>query len=333
MAVKGNFLFVDSYTDLVVLDISNPASASEVGREEGIFENYTALYAPPHPDSGVIVDWEEELVTEVFEEPCSGGQPYVSPIIDFGGNDVVTFTGSEGPMTTNGLFSSNETGVMNQSQGGSMARFALSQQHLYVVGIQSIRTFDISSPTDPVPGSETQFGWGVETIFPYGNNLFIGSTTGMYIMDIQNPDNPVHISTYEHVNSCDPVVVDGNYAYVTLRSGTDCQGFTNQLDVVDISDLGNPTLAKTFQMHNPHGLGVDQSLLFLCDGSEGLKVFDNSNPLNVGNEMRYHYNDIQAFDVIPFNDVLMMIGQDGLFQYDYSDPANVIKLSEILANP
>ena len=39
------------------------------------------------------------------------------------------------------------------------------------------------------------------------------------------------------MTSCDPVVVQGDYAFVTLRGGTECQGFSNQLDIIDISTL------------------------------------------------------------------------------------------------
>ena len=42
-----------------------------------------------------------------------------------------------------------------------------------------------------------------------------------------------------------------------------------------------------------------------------------------------HYKDINATDVIPFNNLLMMIGEDGIFQYDYSDPKNIKLLSQI----
>ena len=331
IAVQGNHLYADSYTDLVVIDISDPANASEAGREEDVFIDWGSYGYLPHNDSGVIIDWEEELITEVYDGPCDGGQVYY-PMIDFGGGIVADVTTGGRPVTTNGVtgLESGLTAVNPVTgQGGSMARFTLASGRLYIVGDHDMCVFDISSPTDPTKGNTVYLGWGIETIFPYGQNLFIGAMDGMHIMDIANPDNPSHISTYAHINSCDPVVVDGNYAYVTLRSGTECQGFTNQLDVVDISNLYSPSLVKSFDMFNPHGLGVDSDLLFLCDGTDGLKIFDNNDPLDVGNNLEYHYKNLQSYDVIPFNDVLMMIGEDGLFQYDYSDPSNVYKLSEI----
>ena len=54
------------------------------------------------------------------------------------------------------------------------------------------------------------------------NRLFIGSQTGMFIYNLSNPDNPVQDGQFNHVRSCDPVIADEKYAYVTLRSGS-CQ--------------------------------------------------------------------------------------------------------------
>ena len=41
----------------------------------------------------------------------------------------------------------------------------------------------------------------------------------------------------------------------------------------------------------------------------------------------YTYPDIKAFDVIPIGGVLVLIGDDGLYQYNYSDVKNISLLS------
>jgi hypothetical protein len=46
--------------------------------------------------------------------------------------------------------------------------------------------------------------------------------------------------------------------------------------------------------------------------------------------MLFQDKTINAVDVIPLNSVLMMIGADGIFQYDYSDPNNIALLSQIV---
>jgi hypothetical protein len=151
----------------------------------------------------------------------------------------------------------------------------------------------------------------------------------MHILDISTPESPVKISTYEHVMSCDPVVVDGSYAYVTLRTGTTCARGVDQLEVIDISNLESPRLVRAYPMTNPHGLGIDDKTLFICDGDAGLKAYDASDVNAIDQNQVAHYADINALDVIPFNDVLMMIGDDGIFQYDYTDPKNIKLLSKL----
>lgn len=151
----------------------------------------------------------------------------------------------------------------------------------------------------------------------------------MHILDITTPETPVKLSTYEHLRSCDPVVVDENYAYVTLRSGNLCPGNTNVLEVIDIKDLNLPKLIASYQMTNPHGLGIDNTTLFICDGGDGLKAFDAADIQAIDKNLLAHYKDVNATDVIPYDNTLIMIGEDGLFQYDYSDPKDIKLLSTI----
>ena len=61
------------------------------------------------------------------------------------------------------------------------------------------------------PGFST-VGWNIETIFPYKTNLYIGSTTGVFIFNTNNPYRPHQISAFSHVTGCDPVVCANDLA-------------------------------------------------------------------------------------------------------------------------
>lgn len=210
---------------------------------------------------------------------------------------------------------------------GSMARFAITGDHLYTVDSRNLKVFDISTASEPVHKQDIEIGFGIETIFPYQQKLFIGSQQGMYIYDIENPLNPVQMSIYSHVTSCDPVVVQGDFAYVTLRSGTDCRFGQNLLDVLNISNPNNPELVSTTGMLNPHGLGIINNTLFVCEGEQGIKVFNVENPENP--ELIYDLPGFHAYDVIVWPNVLIVTGNDGLYQYDYQDLQNLQLLSVI----
>lgn len=321
MAIRNNILYADSYIDLVALDISNPDQVVEVSRLENIFSQYNNMGFYVDAQRGLVTEWVEKENVEITETPCDadiqpwGGYYYRGGVV-MEGDLYAAVKGSAVP--------GNSTGV-----GGSMARFTINADHLYMLDAFNLHTADITDPTVMVKKSTNQILSDIETIFPFEDKLFIGSQSGMHIFSLEDPANPKKVSTYEHVRSCDPVVVNGETAYVTLRSGTECRGFTNQLEVINVADWSKPQLVKIYPMSNPHGLGIDQSLLFVCDGDAGLKIYDASDQQNIDKHLIKHYENIHAFDVIPFNNVLMLIGEDGIFQYDYSDPTKIRLLSKL----
>ena len=208
-----------------------------------------------------------------------------------------------------------------------MARFVIVNKYLYAVNQGALLVYDINNESNPVRKSEQYLGWLIETIYPFKNNLFIGSSSGMLIFNIDNPVAPEQVSAFSHASACDPVVSDGDYAFVTLRSNDRCAGNTNQLDVVDVSTLIHPELIKIYPMTGPKGLGKDGNLLFICDGTDGVKIYDAENVYDL--KMINRIPDLDAFDVIPWANRLLVSASEGIMQYDYSDPLNIQLLSTI----
>jgi hypothetical protein len=220
-------------------------------------------------------------------------------------------------------FSDSNTGG-STGVAGSLARFAIVGDNLYTVTSTNVKIFDIQNASDPVFKVDQPFGFGIETIFPLGNTLFIGSEQGMYIYDISNPLSPKLESMYRHILSCDPVVANQQFAYVTLSSGaTRCSRGLNQLEVIDITNKKQPQVSKIYQMSNPQGMALNGNDLFVCD--DQVKWFDTTNSPNL---VQKGIINVKAHDAIAINKTLMLIGEKGLSQYDYSG-ANPIFLSEI----
>lgn len=218
----------------------------------------------------------------------------------------------------------------DSGKAGSMARFAIRGNFLYTVDKETLNIFDISTPSNPIYLNNKYIGFDIETIFPYKEHLFIGSQWGMYVYSISDPTNPENLSTYSHIYSCDPVVVNDTLAFVTLRSGSICRtNFDfNQMDVIDISDKYNPELIKSYAMTSPKGLGLDGKHLFVCDA--GIKVYDITDPLDL--EMIHHITGIQTYDVITNDGILLVTGPSGIFQYDYTNIDSIKKISSIPVN-
>ena len=308
LSIRNHLLYADSYVDLVWFDVSNPALPALKGRLEDIFpkalpgieNNYGFDYEMcfnEEADKGIVVGWNLKERTEKFEQYTGGW---------FWG-----WAEKDGAYTSNSTTSTSSNGI-----NGSMSRFTLYNNNLYAVTENYMTIFDLTG-TEPQKAAESIYiGWNVETIFSYKDNMFMGTPTGMLIYSVSDPLKPVFQSSISHIFGCDPVVVDNDLAYVTIHSGDNCGQNDNELFIVDVSDVKNPKKLVSHPMKNPKGLGIDKGMLFLCD--EGLKVYKITTPKTLTDNELAHYSGMEGYDLIPFNNVLMMITNDGLYQYDYS---------------
>lgn len=319
VAVRNNVLYADAYYDLLAFSINDPANPTLTCRMNDVFDfnNWAMVkgydqdlpFADYHQSKGVIVGWTQKEVTR-----------------DAPGYTNINYDGFIG---SGGIATAMPSG---NGMGGSMAQFAITGSYLYVLRSSSITAFDLCGGSCPQQSSVTPLTWNAETIFPYSNHLFLGTSSGMLIYSLNNPSTPEYVSQISHVTACDPVAVQGNRAYVTIRTGTRCNGFINGLMVIDISNYNSPVQLAEYELTNPFGLGIDENTLFICDGNDGLKVFDAEDDLTITDHLLAHYQNIQTYDVIPNNDVLIMSAKEGIYQYDYSDPLNITELSFIPAN-
>jgi hypothetical protein len=211
-------------------------------------------------------------------------------------------------------------------EGGSMARFTIINNYLYTVDESNLNVFSINETSNPVFLNEVYVGFRIETLFSYDNKLFIGSESGMFIYSLENPESPVQESAIDHFTSCDPVVTDGTYAYVSLHSESTCGNNTNMLEIYNVTDIQNPVLLHQRNLVGPKGLGLYNNYLIVCD--DELKIFDITNP----DSMSFVSSiDIAGYDVIIQNNHLIVVAEDGLYQYrlDPNEITNIEHLSTI----
>ena len=315
LAVRDNTLYADSYNDMVTIDIADPLHVQAKKFTDNAFPYRKYANGFVADTNKVIVDWVRKDTTV---------------LTDCGGNTYYAFSGCAtcSYVATPALQSQDKsTTPFGAGVGGSMARFTLMNNYLYTVTDQKLNVFNVSVPNDPQFTSIVDIGWNIETIYPFKDRLFIGSQSAMFVYSTTDPSHPSQLSTFSHVRTCDPVIAEDKYAYVTLRSGTTCQGFTNQLDVLNIENITNPQLVKSYPLANPHGLSKDGKTLIICDGEDGVKLFDASNVNNI--TLLKQIRNIVAYDVIAFNNLAMVVGKNGIYQFDYADLNNIKLLSKI----
>lgn len=312
LAVRNNYLYADCYMDMFVININNIQAPKLEAVKENVFQSRAYYYGFQQDADHIIVSWIEKdtVINTPYLSGRYGGGVFLTEDINF----LSSYSGG--------------TGSGGNSVGGSMAIFTLINSNLYAIDNYKLYTFDLQNPTSPNQTSVQNVNWNIETIFPFKDKLFIGSRNGMFIYAINNLASPTYISQFGHISSCDPVIANDHYALVTLRSGTACQGFTNELNVLDISDIQNPTFIKKYDMSNPHGLSLSGNVLFLCDGPAGVRVMDASNMkaitekkvLNVGT----------AIDVITINDRAYVLTTEDILIYKFTSVNDVELLGQIM---
>jgi hypothetical protein len=308
LAINSDILYADNYVDLLAFDLTNIRNIRLVKRVEDVFNH---LY---QHSTGKIITFKDTVLTSNSPAWAFETMWTVRPGISF--------------------LSNMSKASQSYGTGGSMARFTLMDGHLFAVDASTLRVFDVQNPAEPKFLKPIELGWGIETIFPFDQKLFIGSNRGMHIYDASTPSAPTRLAVYEHVLSCDPVVVNEDYAFVTLRSGNFCNNGVNELHVIDIKNPSQPKLMKAYPMLNPHGLGLAGNYLYVAEGKHGLKSFNASDVLTIDKNQLEFLQSMKSSDLIPGPKSLIVIGTDGVCQYDYSNPAQLKKLSCIqVSNP
>ena len=302
IAVKGHYLYADNFVDLVVFDISD-ISNIEVVR---VAENVISFY-PIYPAEAEFYAYDvnpsegEIMVGFRIENRERPSEEYTIWSLDA----LANFESANGG---------------NVGTGGSYAKFQINNNALYTVESYNLKVFNITNPTETfydktVYMTEWMGGGVFETLFKQKEFLFVGSTNGMYIVNAFDEFNPYFVSGFAHATACDPVVVQGNTAYITVRGGSNCGSIEDQVNVIDITNIQNPTLISTYLLNQPYGLGIKDDVLYVCaDGN--LNVFDATNSTELTLENTY---EDEVKDVIALDTHLIAVGINKIIQYNYGE--------------
>lgn len=325
MAIKDDILYADNAIDLLAIDISNLAAPKVVKILQAVFSKSFG-WNPQWGSQPILVGYAETKETQVLD--CSDPNFNLGFFQSRGGGIFLNanFDSKAGVASSSGNAVAAATGV-----GGSMSRFGIVDNYLYGIDQSDLHVIYVDDAKNPREGKSIPVSWNIETLFPYKDKLFVGASTGMFILDNSNPEAPTLLSSFTHAQACDPVFVDGDIAYITLRSGSSrCQNVDNELDVVDIKNITSPRLIKRYPMSNPQGLSVVGENLYLCEGAFGFKVFNISDVNSIDKNLLNHLTGFPAYDVIALSKAqLLVVGESGLIQLDATNPKNIKTISTI----
>jgi hypothetical protein len=219
----------------------------------------------------------------------------------------------------------------NTGKNGSVTRFAIKDNLMYAIDFNYLSIYNISNNDNPVLVQSIKVAYGLETIYIYGDYVYLGSVDGVYVIDIKDPAHPHETEKIEHHLSCDPVVVQNNYAYSTQRvNATGCGSRWHQsaLAVYDVSQPLNSVLVKQIMMAQPYGLAVEGNWLYVCDpGKGGIVVYDISNPAD---PQQMNITSVtEPRDIITFYPYMIVSTTTKFEIYNYADPLNIYFVSSL----
>lgn len=314
MFVKDDYIYANSYYDMVKINIEDINNIHVSDRVEEAFEAKYKRF-----DNTTLIGFEKSLVTE--ETSCDG-QFTDGEIYFFDDQDVLL---EESAIPTS--FVSNGTTI------GTANRMAMIDNNLFTINRTDLYVFDATGNTlakHPTVESQQYIGWNMETIYAQDDLLFTGSQNGMEIRKFAN-DEISYEGGFFHATGCDPVLpTSQGIAYITLRSGDECPGDVNNVSVVDFSRISLPVLTQEIEMTSPYGMALIGDRLYVGEGENGLKVFDASQRAQLS-EIESVTN-VSAYDIMQHptrTDLILLASESGLVQYEISADQDFTALSTI----
>jgi hypothetical protein len=215
------------------------------------------------------------------------------------------------------------------SKKGAANKMAYQNNHLYILGKENIVTYNDGGngltricSLNLINDEESE----LETVYLQNNKLFIGSSKSSFIVTATNCPNL--ISEYKRPPAPvtkDPILPNGNVAYLTLKSVAGSSN--NQLQVLDVSNPSEIEVIGRLTMKSPQGLALlTPSLLMVGEGHNGIRLIDISNSRNPQTVL---YDEInKAYDVMvhpTLPNVILGLYDNKVSQYEYHATTNSLE--------
>ncbi len=301
--VQGNYIYAESYYDMLKIDISDMLSPELVNRVE---EAFTTEFINDKGDA--LIGFEFEQITEEIDENTD--------LWNIAQNNEIVYYDFSNRLIPASAVPSSFAGS-SSSKIGSVNRIAYNDGYLYTISNEYLTVFEDGAELSLVRSDHG--AWQMETIYPFKKKLFVGTRNSMEIFSISNPAEPMRETTFAHAAACDPVLPSDDVAYVTLRTDDDeCAGAASDaLLVVNTSDIFFPELVEEIAMESPYGLSLIGDRLYVGEGVNGLKIFNAADKYNL--ELIAHDKSVEAYDIIEHPtqaNIILVASPAGFGQYE-----------------
>jgi hypothetical protein len=274
VAVQGNYAYVGEGPRLTILDISNPASPTVVGKTDPLPEivygvavaggyAYVADYYglrivdvsdPSNPRE--VGSYDTPGYAVASDVAVAGGYAYLADT--YAGLYVVDVSDPSNP---------TEVGFYDTPEYAGATGVAVAGRYAYLAdGFAGLRIVDVSDPSNPTEVGLCDTPGYAEGVAVAGDYSYVADTyAGLRVVDVSDPSNPTEVGFYDTPGSAIGVAVAGNLAYVADN--------WKGLRVVDVSDPSNPREVGFYDTPGSAiGVAVAGGYAYVADGEGGMFI-------------------------------------------------------------
>ncbi len=291
---------------LIVMDVSNPTSPTQISRSELL----------PGIVQGVAIDGDHAFVTARY------GGLHIFNISQLESLDLINTVQPQQP----------GCGPIVLEEG--IAYIACNSSGLFIV--------DVNDPVNPSVLSSDHFSGPLVSIAKYEKFIFLSNAfaKNVNIIDVSNPEEPQQVGVFDSATI--PSLSEVFIQALDICNGHLCLAVANHgLAILDLADPTNPTLVGNQTQFWPSGVISSGQYAYVLDDLEGVRVFDITNPsqpqqvglmpTTIGG-FEFTVQQITERGLFITEDMLYIADPTyGLIMVDVSEPANPTRVGALMS--
>ncbi|MBI2427407.1 MAG: T9SS type A sorting domain-containing protein [Ignavibacteriales bacterium] len=336
VVISGQYAYIAAGSRSHILDITNPAAPTYVGRIDG----YGGYHQYLNVRSGYayVCNYDAGLAVVNITNPANPVNVMEIPTgfrtarIIFDGNYGYIAVGDTGVMIYNvvnpaaPVFTSKikTTGRAASLYYGAVSVGGTPTGHIFVANrnpAPGVSAINVSNPSSPTTSSflaavAAPSGSAYLPFYANGKVYVAYGTAGLRIIDVSNPSSPVLLGTADLGGDSREVVVSGNYAYVAARD--------SGVYIVDVSNPASPVKVKTLKTPRARGIAISGTKVYVAASDSGMGYIDANSAPNVS-VLKYSGNSVYAENVEVDGNIAGITDYGQITFYDITDPAAPVK--------
>ncbi len=275
VALYGNTLYMDSFRNLVVLDISVPREPSYVVdfittwfiQDIDVDAATNRLYVASGNPGGIemydISDPRTPSKLGAYEAAVE------VKAVSAAGDTLVLAEGTYGVQTLSIANPAKPVLLGRYNTPGDARELVVSGNHAFVADFdQGLQIINIIDPNKPVlSGSYNTPGFAMDVAVQGDYAYLANSSRGLQVLNISDHAAPNLVAELITSGPAEGVDVVGNFAYVATRAGG--------MQVFDVSTPSAPVLVGEYDTEgSAYSVSIGGSFAFIADSFSGLEVID-----------------------------------------------------------